>query len=116
MKIKLLKSKIHRATVTEANLDYVGSISVDENLMKEANLFEFEKVHVLNVTNGSRLETYVIKSPAHSKEVCINGAAAHLVKKGDLVIIVSYCQVDSNEATTHNPTIIHVNQNNEITD
>ena len=116
MKIKLLKSKIHRATVTEANLDYVGSISVDENLMKEANLFEFEKVHVLNVTNGSRLETYVIKSPAHSKEVCINGAAAHLVKKGDLVIIVSYCQVDSNEATAHNPTIIHVNQNNEIID
>jgi len=97
-------------------LDYVGSISVDENLMKEANLFEFEKVHVLNVTNGSRLETYVIKSPAHSKEVCINGAAAHLVKKGDLVIVVSYCQVDSNEATAHNPTIIHVNQNNEITD
>lgn len=97
-------------------MDYVGSISVDENLMKEANLFEFEKVHVLNVTNGSRLETYVIKSPAHSKEVCINGAAAHLVKKGDLVIIVSYCQVDSNEATAHNPTIIHVNQNNEIID
>ena len=97
-------------------MDYVGSISVDENLMKGANLFEFEKVHVLNVTNGSRLETYVIKSPAHSKEVCINGAAAHLVKKGDLVIVVSYCQVDSNEATAHNPTIIHVNQNNEITD
>ena len=84
MKIKLLKSKIHRATVTEANLDYVGSISVDEHLMKEANLFEFEKVHVLNVTNGSRLETYVIKSPAHSKEVCIKELLLTLLKKATL--------------------------------
>ena len=116
MKIKLLKSKIHRATVTEANLDYVGSISIDEHLMKEANLYEFEKVHVLNVTNGSRLETYVIKSPAHSKAVCINGAAAHLVKAGDLVIVVSYCQVKAIDAPSHNPKIVHVNQNNEIID
>ena len=114
MKIKLLKSKIHRATVTEANLDYAGSISVDEHLMKEANLYEYEKVHVLNVTNGSRLETYVIKSPAHSKKVCINGAAARLVKTGDLVIVVSYCQMDTIEAASHSPTIVLVNQNNEI--
>ena len=93
MKIELLKSKIHRATVTDANLDYIGSITLDETLMNAAGLHEYEKVHILNISNGSRLETYVIKGGADSGEVCINGAAAHLVHKGDLVIIVSYCQI-----------------------
>ena len=93
MKIKILKSKIHRATVTEACLDYEGSISVDQLLLKKAGILEYEKVHVLNVTNGNRLETYAIASK-HKGHICINGAAAHLVSPGDLVIIVSYGQVD----------------------
>ena len=91
MKIELLKSKIHRATVTDANLDYVGSLTLDPMLMERANLNEYEKIHVLNITNGSRLITYIIKGERGSGEVCINGAAAHLVSKGDLVIVASYC-------------------------
>ena len=114
MQIKVLKSKIHRAIVTDANLDYVGSISIDENLMMAANLVEYEKVHILNITSGSRVETYVIKAPKHSKEICINGAAAHLVNKNDMVIIVSYCQIKQLHANKHKPTIVHVNKNNEI--
>ena len=81
MLLNFLKSKIHRATVTEANLNYVGSISIDESLMKAANIQELESVHVLNITNGERLITYAIKAPAGSGEICINGAAAHLAKK-----------------------------------
>ena len=81
MQIKVLKSKIHRAVVTDANLEYVGSISIDENLMAAANLTEYEKVHVLNLSSGSRIETYVIKALKNSNEICINGAAAHLMKK-----------------------------------
>ena len=114
MKIKLLKSKIHRATVTEANLDYVGSISIDEALMKASNLLEYEQVHVLNLTNGNRLITYVIPAPKNSGEICINGAAAHLVSKGDLVIIVAYGDVPLDKAQTYSPKIIHVNQQNQI--
>lgn len=113
MKISLLKSKIHRATVTEANLNYIGSITIDEDLMASANLCEYEKVHVLNISNGNRLETYVIKGKKKSGEVCINGAAAHLVSKGDLVIIVSYCSVLAKEAKSFKPTIIFVDENNK---
>ena len=114
MKIKLLKSKIHRATVTEANLDYIGSISIDEALMKASNLLEYEQVHVLNVTNGNRLITYVIPAPKNSGEICINGAAAHLASKGDIVIIVAYGNTNIQEAKTCIPHIIHVNQHNQI--
>jgi len=114
VKIKLLKSKIHRATVTEANLDYVGSISVDKNLMDAAGLFEFERVHVLNVTNGQRLITYAIAAPPGSGKICINGAAAHLVSKGNLVILVSYCSVDVEVCAKFKPTIVHVNQENKL--
>ena len=89
MNIEKLKSKIHRASVTCANLDYVGSLSLDENLMKEANLLEFEKIHVLNITNGNRFVTYVIKATAGTNEVCVNGAAAHLAKEGDLIIVAA---------------------------
>ena len=92
MKIKLLKSKIHRATVTAASLDYEGSISIDQSLLAAANIFPYEKVHVLDVTNGARLETYALPSDTKG-EICINGAAAHLVKRGDLVIIVAYCSL-----------------------
>ena len=116
MQIDILKSKIHRATVTEANLDYVGSISIDEVLMKKANIVEFEKVHVLNITNGNRLTTYAIKAKNHSGEICINGAAAHLVSRGDLVIIVSYGKVSMENHNSYRPNIVHVNQKNEIVD
>ncbi len=111
---KLLKSKIHRATVTDANLDYEGSIALDPVLMKEADLIEFEKVHVLDVTNGNRLETYVIKGKENSGEVCINGAAAHLVNINDLVIIASYCSLNEEELISFKPTIILVDEKNQI--
>ena len=110
----MLKSKIHRATVTDANLDYEGSIAVDPVVMKEANLIEFEKVHVLDVTNGNRLETYVIKGKENSGEVCINGAAAHLININDLVIIASYCSVNEEELKNFKPTIILVNKKNQV--
>ena len=114
MKLEILKSKIHRATVTDANLDYVGSLSLDPVLMKAGNLNEHEKIHVLNITNGSRLVTYIIKGVEGSGEVCINGAAAHLASKGDLVIIVSYCILDEAEVASFQPTVIHVNNKNEV--
>ena len=114
MIIDMMKCKIHRATVTEADLDYVGSITIDENLMDETGLIEYEKVHVLDITNGNRLETYVIKGQRGSGDICINGAAAHLVAKGDMVIIVSYCQLTQFEADTHAPTIVHVDRSNSI--
>ena len=111
---KMLKSKIHRATVTDANLDYEGSITLDPVLMKEANLIEFEKVHVLDVTNGNRLETYVIKGQENSGEVCINGAAAHLINVNDLVIIASYCSLNDEELINFKPTIILVDEKNQV--
>mgnify|MGYP001331914179 CR=1 FL=1 len=114
MKLEILKSKIHRATVTDANLDYVGSLSLDPLLMKAANLNEYEKVHVLNIENGNRLVTYVIRGEEGSGEVCINGAAAHLVSRGDLVIIVAFCSVNESLVGSFKPTIVHVNKNNEI--
>ena len=114
MLLNFLKSKIHRATVTEANLDYIGSISIDESLMKAANIQELEAVHVLNITNGERLITYAIKAPAGSGEICINGAAAHLAKKNDLVIIVAYCMIEESSKKKHRATIVHVDANNKI--
>ena len=89
----LLNSKIHRAVVTEADLDYIGSISIDEDLMDAAGIIEWEKIQVLDITNGSRLETYVIKAPRNSGKICINGAAAHLVNTGDLVILLSLIHI-----------------------
>tara|TARA_B100001113_G_scaffold101593_2_gene82186 strand:- start:3824 stop:4222 length:399 start_codon:yes stop_codon:yes gene_type:complete len=111
---QLLNSKIHRAIVTEANLDYIGSISIDENLMDAANIVEWEKVQVLDITNGSRLETYAIKAPRGSGEVCINGAAAHLISPGDLVILCTYVILDAEEVSGHVPKIVHVDNNNQI--
>ena len=110
----MLKSKIHRAKVTEANLDYIGSITIDEVIMNAANILEYERVHVLNITNGNRLETYVIKGKKGSGCICINGAAAHLVNKNDLVIIAAYCQLNKKELDDYMPKIVHVNNNNEI--
>ena len=110
----MLKGKIHRATVTEADLNYIGSITLDQNIMDAAGFKEFEKVGVLNITNGNRIETYIIKGERNSGKVCINGAAAHLINKDDLVIIVSYCHLSELEAINHRPKIIHVNAKNKL--
>lgn len=106
MNIEILKSKIHRVTVTEANLNYVGSITIDEDLMDAANIVEFEKVQIVIINNGERLETYVIKGKRGSGVICLNGPAARKVAVGDLAIIMSYASIDFNEARTFKPTII----------
>ena len=112
----VMRSKIHRATVTDADVDYVGSISIDSELMQAAGIEEWEKVHVLDVTNGSRLETYAIKAPARSGKICINGAAAHLVHPGDLVILLTFEGISNNQIESYSPTIVHVNSKNEVVD
>ena len=112
--IEMLKGKIHRATVTEADLNYIGSLTLDEDLMDAAGFREYEKIQVLDVTNGNRIETYIIRGTRGSGKVCINGAAAHLIQKDDLVIIVSYCQLDDAEAQNHTPYIVHVNTENKV--
>ena len=112
----VMRSKIHRATVTHADVDYVGSISIDENLLQAAGIEEWEKIHVLDVTNGTRLETYVVKAPAGSGQICINGAAAHLVHPGNLVILITYEGISVEAITEYKPTIVHVNARNEIVD
>ncbi len=111
---QLLNSKIHRAKVTEANLDYIGSITIDEDIMNAANIVEWEKIQVLNINSGSRLETYVIKGMRGSKEICINGAAAHLVNVGDLVILCTYITIHNDDCQQHLPTVIHMNEENDI--
>jgi len=103
MQIEILKSKIHRVNVTEANINYIGSITIDENLMEAANMIEYEKVHVVNVTNGERLVTYVIKGERGSGIICLNGAAAHKASIGDVVIILSYAIMTPEEAKTYTP-------------
>ena len=115
MFIEMLKGKIHRATVTEADLNYIGSLTLDEDLMDAVGLREFEKIGVLDITNGNRIETYIIRGERGSGQVCINGAAAHLISKDDLVIIVAYCQLNETEAQIHKPKIVHVNSENQIT-
>lgn len=110
----LLKSKIHRATVTDANVDYEGSISIDRDLMDLACLQEYEQVHIYNITNGNRFSTYVIEGERKSGDVCINGAAAHLAKRGDLVIIANYASYSENDASLHKPKLVYVNQDNSV--
>jgi len=114
MFITICKSKIHRATITEANRDYEGSITIDADLMKAADLIEFEKVQIANITNGERLETYVIKGEGGSGVICLNGAAAHKGKKGDLIIIISYGEIEKEKAHTCKPIIVKVDKNNKI--
>ena len=106
MQIQILKSKIHRAIITEANLNYFGSLTIDEDLMDAANLIEYEKIHVVNANNGERLETYVIKGPRGSGVICLNGPAARKGVAGDVVIIIAYALVDAWKAKTYKPTII----------
>ncbi|MCR4964409.1 MAG: aspartate 1-decarboxylase [Bacteroidales bacterium] len=114
MNIELLKSKIHRVKVTQANLDYVGSITIDEKLMEAAHLIENEKVQVLNVNNGERLETYVIKGEYGSGVICLNGPAARKACVGDVVVIISYCSLDFEEAKGFKPWVIFPKENNQI--
>lgn len=110
----MLKSKIHRATVTEADLHYVGSVTVDADLMDAADLLAGELVHILDVTNGARLETYVIEGVRGTGVIGINGAAAHLVHPGDTVILISYAQVHDDEAKALRPQVVHVDGDNRI--
>ncbi|WP_149093624.1 aspartate 1-decarboxylase [Paenibacillus terrae] len=109
----MMKSKIHRATVTEANLNYVGSITIDEDLMETSDLLENEKVQIVNNNNGARLETYVIPGPRGSGVICLNGAAARLVQPGDTVIIISYASMSNEEAKTYKPTVVFVDEHNK---
>ncbi|MBU6160747.1 MAG: aspartate 1-decarboxylase [Myxococcales bacterium] len=113
---RMFKSKIHRAVITDADLEYEGSITLDEDLMEAADIAEFEAVHVWNVTRGTRLETYALRGPRGSRVCCINGAAAHLVKKGDKVIIATFTDVEESLVRTWEPTVVLVDEDNRILD
>jgi aspartate 1-decarboxylase len=113
---RMMKSKIHRATVTDANLHYVGSVTVDQDLMDAADLIEFEQVAVVDIDNGARLETYVIAGERGSGDLCLNGAAARLVSPGDKVIVISYADYDQAELAAYEPAIVHVDTANQIVD
>lgn len=115
MTVEMLKSKIHRAVVTQAELNYVGSITIDERLMEAAGIYEYEKVQIADVDNGARLETYVIAGEADSGIICLNGAAARMVSTGDRVIIMSYAQMTPKEAKEHLPRVVFVDETNRIT-
>ncbi len=114
MRRRLFKSKIHRATVTQADLDYEGSVTIDANLLEASDIQPFEQVHVWNVTRGTRLETYAMRGEAGSGVVCINGAAAHLMKPGDLVIIATFADFEEAEARTLRPKVVLVDEKNRI--
>ncbi|WP_424962168.1 aspartate 1-decarboxylase [Ekhidna sp.] len=114
MLIEVLKSKIHRVKITEAELHYVGSITIDEDLMEAANLMENEKVQIVNINNGERLETYVIKGVRGSGQICLNGPAARKAQVGDVVIIISYCSIDQKEAGEHKPVVIFPDEKNKL--
>lgn len=114
MLLSMLKGKIHRATVTQAELDYVGSITIDEELMESAGILEYEKVHIVDINNGSRFETYVIAGEKGSGIVCLNGAAARCVQVKDKIIIMAYCNIDENEVKKHKPNVVLVDENNKV--
>jgi aspartate 1-decarboxylase len=110
----MLKSKIHRATITASDLHYVGSITIDQDLLDAADIREHEQVHVVDVDNGARFETYTISGERGSGEICINGAAARLVHNGDTIIVISYAEYSEEELESYVPRVVHVNKNNEI--
>jgi aspartate 1-decarboxylase len=114
MMIEVMKSKIHRARVTQAELNYVGSITIDEDLMDEADIIANEKVQIVNNNNGARLETYVIPGKRGTGTICLNGAAARLVQVGDIVIIISYALMDREEARAHKPRLVFPDDNNKL--
>ena len=115
MTIKMLKAKIHRATVTQAELDYVGSITVDMDLLEQAGILEYEKVQIVDVNNGSRFETYTIAGERGSGVMCLNGAAARMVQTGDKIILMAYAQVTPEEAPELRPTVLFVDEKNKVT-
>jgi len=115
MQIKVFKSKLHRVTVTQADLNYVGSITIDEDLMDAANIYEYERVQIVNNNNGERLETYVIKGERGSGTICLNGAAARKVAVGDIVIIIAYGYLTVEELKAHKPITIFPDENNRLT-
>ncbi|WP_456479183.1 aspartate 1-decarboxylase [Nautilia sp.] len=114
MTVKMLYSKIHRATVTDANLNYVGSITIDEELMEEANLLVGQKVDIVNINNGERFSTYVIKGKRGNRDICLNGAAARKVHPGDKIIIIAYASMTPEEAKNFKPAVLIVDDNNDI--
>lgn len=114
MFLNMLKSKIHRAVITEANIHYVGSITIDEDIMDAAGLHEYELVHVVDINNGNRLETYTIAGPRGKGDICLNGAAARLVHVGDHVIMMAYCQIEAEKVSEHKPKIVFVDKTNSI--
>jgi len=114
MFIEILKSKIHRAVVTDKNINYDGSITIDEFLLEKAGIYEGEKVHIYNINNGLRFETYVIKGKKNSGEICINGAAARLAEKGDIIIIAAYGFVDYKDVKKHKPQIVKIKNKNVL--
>ena len=114
MKIELLKGKIHRATVVQAELDYVGSITVDEALLEASGILEYEKVQIVDVNNGSRFETYTIAGERGSGMICLNGAAARCVSVGDKIILMAYAQMTPEEAKNHKPTVVFVDDKNQV--
>ncbi len=114
MFLTLLKAKLHRATVTEADLNYEGSISIDRDFLDASGILPHEQVDVLNINNGARLTTYVIEAPRGSRQIMVNGAAARLAQKGDKVIIVAYCQLPAEEARNYKPTVVLFDEGNEI--
>jgi aspartate 1-decarboxylase len=116
MQRTMCKGKIHRATVTQANLHYIGSITIDQNLLEASDIYPYEKVQVVNISNGSRLETYAIAGARGSGVICLNGAAAHLNSEGDIVIIISYGQYDEQEIRSLVPHVVFVDEENRITD
>ena len=115
MRIEILKSKIHRVKITQAELHYVGSITIDEALMEAADIIENEKVQIVNINNGERLETYVIKGERNSGAICLNGPAARKAQVGDIVIIISYASINKNEAASHSPILVFPSDNNLLT-
>lgn len=114
MELTLLKAKIHRATVTQADLNYVGSITIDRELMDRAGILEYEQVQIVDINNGSRFETYVIQGEPGSGVICLNGAAARMVAVGDKIIIMVYARMNEKEARTNKPTVLFMNENNQI--
>lgn len=114
MTLEMLKGKIHRATVTQAELDYVGSITVDDELLKAAGILEYEKVQIVDINNGNRFETYTISGEPGSGIICLNGAAARCVSVGDKIIIMAYAQFSGEEAENHKPSVVFVDENNSI--
>lgn len=116
MKLNIFKSKLHRVTVTHADLEYEGSVTIDADLMQAANILQYEAIHIWNITRGTRLVTYALEGPRGSGAVCVNGAAAHLNKPGDLAILATFAEMSPEEAAVHQPIVVRVDEHNHLVD